>query len=397
MMKWRWTPGFLGVACLLVSANGSLRAQPVAAMNAPHYNGAAEVADGKLYVWGGYGVEGRATSGLEVYDPSANSWAKKASLPGAAGGQANFILGGQLYSVGGESSIPGEFTSAVYRYELTTDTWAQLADFPNPTSELMGAVVGKQAYVFGGRHGYGPTYPDVYAYDEATDAWLPRASMPIPVMEAGVASLGGRIYVFGGTQFHSEEEREAVPKVQVFDPAADTWTLQDMPWTLPQAGAAVEGDFIYVFAKDILTEGGTTARNARVYRYTCATGVWSQADFTVPETTHVVTPRLQVIEGYVYFTDSAANGVLTANVTRVLLASLFGPTTDVEVEIALHAGVTVKGTPGKTYAIQAATIAQPTDWVTVFTLTLAAAEQTWFDPQPASQPRRFYRAEAVQP
>jgi N-acetylneuraminic acid mutarotase len=362
----------------------------VAPMNSPHYSGGAERVGDALFVWGGY--VGNATGGLDQYDAAADAWTVKAALPAAAGSPASFALNGRVYSIGGERAAAGTFSRAVHRYTPATDTWEQLQDFPVSAWGMLGAVVDGQAYVFAGRHGYGPTYPEVYQYEEAADSWRLRAPMPIPVLQPGVAVYGGRLHVFGGTRFHSESDRETVAKLQVFDPATDTWTITDMPWALPQATAAVLEDHAYVFARDLQTPAGELVRNHQVYRYSFATGLWTAADLSLPETTYVMLGRLPVLGGYAYFTDNSEGAIAQPKVVRIRLASLFVPADEPSVSLALHAGVTVKGTVGKTYAIQVATTLNPPDWATVATITLTAPEQVWFDAEPASRTLRAYRA-----
>ena len=62
------------------------------------------------------------------------------------------------------------------------------------------------------------------------------------------------------------------------------------------------------------------------------------------------------------------------------------------VSVALHAGVTIRGTVGRSYTIQSATSLNPPNWEALATITLSAPMQVWFDPEPAEYPLRAYRA-----
>ena len=65
----------------------------------------------------------------------------------------------------------------------------------------------------------------------------------------------------------------------------------------------------------------------------------------------------------------------------------------VSTEIALYAGVKVSGMVGLTYGIQAtANLADTNSWQGMGNITLIAPVQVWYDSQPATQPRRYYRA-----
>jgi len=65
------------------------------------------------------------------------------------------------------------------------------------------------------------------------------------------------------------------------------------------------------------------------------------------------------------------------------------------VSIALYAGVKIEGVVGKTYGIQATTDpANGGSWVGVANITLSDATQIWYDSQPASLGKRFYRVTA---
>ncbi|MHB8519235.1 MAG: immunoglobulin domain-containing protein [Limisphaerales bacterium] len=58
-----------------------------------------------------------------------------------------------------------------------------------------------------------------------------------------------------------------------------------------------------------------------------------------------------------------------------------------------QAGMTLQGTVGSTYLIEATTdLVSPPYWVTVQMITLTNSVQSWIDPDAANQPQRFYRA-----
>ena len=62
------------------------------------------------------------------------------------------------------------------------------------------------------------------------------------------------------------------------------------------------------------------------------------------------------------------------------------------VTIALYAGVTIEGAVGLTYGVQStADLGVTNSWRGVANVTLGVPTQLWFDLQPASGPRRYYR------
>jgi hypothetical protein len=63
-----------------------------------------------------------------------------------------------------------------------------------------------------------------------------------------------------------------------------------------------------------------------------------------------------------------------------------------EASIALHPGVTIDGAIGLTYGIQFSTdLGNTNSWQGIANVTLTASHQIWFDPQPATLPKRYYR------
>ena len=65
------------------------------------------------------------------------------------------------------------------------------------------------------------------------------------------------------------------------------------------------------------------------------------------------------------------------------------------VEIALYAGVAIDGVVGQTYGVQStADLGDPGSWAGVANVTLSVPKQVWYDTQPASQARRYYRVVA---
>jgi hypothetical protein len=60
--------------------------------------------------------------------------------------------------------------------------------------------------------------------------------------------------------------------------------------------------------------------------------------------------------------------------------------------VATHIGLTVEGEIGLQYEIQYNTdLANTNGWRTLANVILSTPKQVWYDPEPASNPQRYYR------
>ena len=67
-----------------------------------------------------------------------------------------------------------------------------------------------------------------------------------------------------------------------------------------------------------------------------------------------------------------------------------------DLAIAMHPGITLIGTVGLHYRVDYSESLTPDTWLTLQDIpSLTATPFTVFDPQPATLPRRFYRAVIV--
>jgi hypothetical protein len=66
--------------------------------------------------------------------------------------------------------------------------------------------------------------------------------------------------------------------------------------------------------------------------------------------------------------------------------------TEAVVLIELNPSITIFGVAGKTYRVESSESLVAPDWTVLGEVTLAAPVETWFDTQPVTRTRRFYRA-----
>jgi N-acetylneuraminic acid mutarotase len=235
---------------------------------------AAEVVNGKLYLFGGF--DDGAPGAVQVYDPAADSWSLAAPMPFAAGSPASALIGGRVYVAGGIVNFQpgagtGVTTTQAAVYDPAADAWQPIAPMPLGVNHAASATDGARFYVFGGRGGSGGVLNGVDAvqvYDPATNAWQtsddPASGIaPMPLARAGTGKAvfaDGEFFVFGGeTQDGPGATADGVfDRVDAYDPAANTWR-QSAPMPTPRHGIfpAFAGDRIYVAA------GGTKAAFSR--------------------------------------------------------------------------------------------------------------------------------------
>jgi hypothetical protein len=201
------------------------------------------VADGKIYVMGG---DPDQTLNY-AYDPSADNWTVKASVPNIGDGYnraqisaASASFDGKIYWIGivgfYENPLGMLILNQVYNPE--SDSWSQRApppdQLPGPLPEVAAVTTGvwapKRIYVFG------PNYTN-YVYDPATDKWAFVKRMNPTHSEFGVAVIDDKIYVIGGAYFYTAADLNLqytpkgygtiAPTVSAASPQNSTFTLKD--------------------------------------------------------------------------------------------------------------------------------------------------------------------------
>ena len=177
---------------------------------------------GKLYVMGGVYRE-TALAEAEVYDPKADGWQPLSSMPTARYCLATAAVAGKVYAIGGVNDDE-DFCDAIEAYDSISDAWTRAASLPVARSSHTATVVEGKIYVLGGNiddDEDGRVATDrVDVYDPATDSWQQLAAMPTATASHAAAVLDGNIYVSGGFRPAGGYS----DALEAYDPVADTWT-----------------------------------------------------------------------------------------------------------------------------------------------------------------------------
>jgi Kelch motif len=182
------------------------------------------VVNGKIYAIGGCNISGFMPSidgsvvlgyanleelgaflGInEEYDPDADDWITRASMPTPRILFAVAVYQNRIYCIGGKTSTG--LTRANEVYDPVTDTWEEKAAMPTARGLLTAGVVNGKIYLIGGE----PDGTLNQVYDPATDSWDTKASKPIAAGSVSVV-IDDKIYVIGST-------------LQTYDPQTDDWS-----------------------------------------------------------------------------------------------------------------------------------------------------------------------------
>jgi hypothetical protein len=173
----------------------------VANMHSPRYElGYATDENHLVYAIGGKTPDGGATSAVEVYNQSTNTWTKLASLPTALEALSAVADGaGHVFAFGGLEGN-GHISSTVYRYTIATNKWDTVATLPVATDGSAAVLASNGLiYVLGGVTSSGTT-ANVESYNESTNTWTSETALPAAVsFEAATVDSLGRIVVAGGS------------------------------------------------------------------------------------------------------------------------------------------------------------------------------------------------------
>ena len=196
------------------------------------------------------------TGTAEMYDPIDDNWTYVASEPLSGHGSnarcrhGMAALGGKLYVVGGSRQVPnlhpggqGAAIAGVEVFDPTTDSWLSAASMIEKRANPGVAAMGGKLYAVGGASNwsegarvYTATKKTAEHYDPIDNSWSHIASMKKPRWAPGVAALGGKLYAVGGLVFNdggwwgSNAATTATPTAEVYDPIDNSWNyIPDYP------------------------------------------------------------------------------------------------------------------------------------------------------------------------
>lgn len=190
---------------------------------------------GRFYVFGGLG--GNPFGHVDVaeeYDPAAGTWRSRAPLPTPRTAAVAAVHDGRIYVFGGGNgdAATGMRTQRdeVEAFDPLTNTWELVTRMPHVYMGSAVAVVDGKAYVIsGGDLALGAMVGDVAVFDFVRGQWTTSGRTPLPRPRAftyGHAApvIDGKIYLIGGVE-GTVSNLIASDKVDVYDPAADTWAI----------------------------------------------------------------------------------------------------------------------------------------------------------------------------
>lgn len=182
---------------------------------------------------GNYGYIGTGNAGIGTddltffpqkdlwqYDPTADTWTRKADLPGLIRWAATgFAVGGNGYiglGATGACNSCAVFQNDFWQYDPTTDSWQQIAGFEPPARAFATTFsIGNKGYL-----GLGNA-ADFWQYDSAADNWTQLAAFP-GTNRGGAVGFGvnGLGYITGGVdQIGSNYDST----LWQYDPTANSW------------------------------------------------------------------------------------------------------------------------------------------------------------------------------
>jgi N-acetylneuraminic acid mutarotase len=204
------------------------------------------------YVCGGKFQGGAYTTDLFRYDPQADYWNPKASMPFGAGGGVLFILDNRGWFTTGTTQFGG--LTELYSYNPTPNVWSVLSPFPGMArSGAVAFSLQDKGYVGMGGDGGSTYFKDLYEYNTISSSWNVKASFPGDGrMLSAWFSMGTKGYVVCGSNASG-----FLSEVWEYDQMSNTWAQKaDFPGTARvSASCFTIGNYAYMM-------GGESAASA---------------------------------------------------------------------------------------------------------------------------------------
>jgi len=152
----------------------------------------SETYNNKIYVMNGW-----LNSNVEIFDPATNTVTNGATNPYYAGNAGSAVYNGKIYVFGGSglnNTSTYTYTNKFQYYDITANTWNTLPDMP-VAKETKGKIVNDKLYVIGGFNGTNSNKINVF--NLTTNTWTDEYTMPVGVSAHSVAVQNDKIFIVG--------------------------------------------------------------------------------------------------------------------------------------------------------------------------------------------------------
>lgn len=171
----------------------------LAAMPKARVSAYAAAVNGKIYIVGGFYISGNAritTPEVLEYDPTANSYTVKATMPTATYGMAGAVVGNKIFVMSGIAN--NAYTTATQAYDVTTDTWANSTASTLASIYPTASAIGNDIYLLGGQS---TAYFNTFlkgTVSGTTITWKKLTNVPVAISGAASGIADGNLFVAGG-------------------------------------------------------------------------------------------------------------------------------------------------------------------------------------------------------
>ena len=173
------------------------------------------------YVFGGIDSALNSKNDLWLYDPLADQWSQRASMPGPERYSAVECVAGNNVFIG--TGFDGvSYFNDWWEYNSATNSWTQKSNFPGAVRSTANSLtINDNGYVGLGK---GLTwYGDWYQYNFGNDTWTQKANFPGGARQNCV-SFGSGNYGFVG--LGSVNNSYSVSDMYRYDPQTNSWTTR---------------------------------------------------------------------------------------------------------------------------------------------------------------------------
>lgn len=262
---------------------------PTGSMNAPHeIFTAVRLGSGRVLVTGGYWGFEEVTSNLaELYDPATGTWSLTGSMVVPRMYQSSTLLDSGQVLVAGGITPSGSPLEGAELYDPATGTWR----LTGPMSSYR-ALAHSATRLYSGEvmlTGGVPFTFEVDMYNPATNTWRRVQSLPTARANHSATRLySGYVLVAGGM----DESRNTLSSVDVYDPYNDRW-FSAPPMNRPRRGHTAtllySGQVLVTGGMNSSPSGNTYESTSEVYDPAANTWTVVLDDMRVPRFSHTAT------------------------------------------------------------------------------------------------------------